>query len=69
MGVRVSDTALTSESLTELINNVFTSAVAHNAHDGHFYFEGSTLGTPSTEAIGKLQTLRDTYGWTIAPSL
>jgi len=67
--VRVGDTALTSESLTQLINNVYASAVAHNTHGGNFNFEGSTLGTPSTEAIGKLQTLRDTYGWTIAPSL
>jgi len=67
--VQVSNTRLTSESLTELINNTYGSAVSHNTHNGTFRFEGSTLGTPSTEAIGKLQTLRDTYGWTIAPSL
>jgi hypothetical protein len=62
---------LSTAEIDEIINNVYTNAVANNITGGYFNLtksSGGMVGPPSADAIDKLRALRDTYGWTITPN-
>lgn len=68
---------LNTSAIDEIIANVYRNSVRKNLRNGLFglrdYWaqeEGdlTMVGPPSPVAVGQLQTLRDSYGWTINPS-
>lgn len=68
---------LNTAAVDEIIANVHRNSVRKNLHNGLFglrdYWaqdEGdlTMVGPPSPVAVGQLQTLRESYGWTINPS-
>lgn len=67
--------ALTSASLSAMIDDVHYAAVADNRMEGRFDFTeswyepyGGMVVVPTPGALAKLVELRDVYGWTISPN-
>lgn len=59
-----------TESLTEIIHDLYQHAVTHNNTNGYFTFfsgQGGMIGPPSDTALEELRILRDDYHWTLNP--
>lgn len=66
----------TTASLDAFVNTLYQSVVESGRTEGYIslyaiwyeYEDDTMIGPPSAEALTKLRSLRDDYGWTIAPN-
>jgi len=70
------NTKMSTAALDAVVNNLYQNTVKHDTRNGWFGFDvtledGSQgmVGPPSSDAIGKLQSMKNDYGWEISPDI